>query len=960
MRPITKSEVKVRKAKCALLIGVGLLPGLLVLTAAPAIAQDATSPAQPSASPPLPRCVTTDPTVKVASWDTDVYLCITAADIRVADDKPQGIGGGVLQSIALPRGAYVTKVHVFHDSTRVYGLKFSYKLNGSTDTSEKETAVIGGTAGEESVVEADRDAPLHFIKGYYGPDPAKHYRTDVLLGIDVGVHKFNVLKTVQSDVSYNETFETQSFGATGTNPASALGFDVHLVHALTGINACTSPNDRNGRIFALGATVGAGVVSRSPAGTEMCPNTNPGWAAQPLGPKRKPKETLGKRNPAKFDPANDSLFDFASGTYEKEGERMIRVHAPNTPSNDLRGSVYNAARPIIAQFDDQATIRYGGLINPRMTMALVTDQPTFDRLKGQLGGHDFRFIYSNGATHVGVELEQVGETSLAYLSHFTSDRNGAYLNGRYREVRLRDQAENRIASRERERADNKGDKQSKKGLFEIGANTEGYGFIYRGYDAPEMSLENVTAGMKAPIFIESGPFQYYASSFESKIVNDGILVDPIGNLAWTDEGQTILSNEKEVVDSVSHSIAANVNIRGVKAGGRYAQTETDQLNQSKNTVRGFAISQVYDFAMVQDIPNSFLSVDFVARVRELFNAGDAGRRAALANQFIAIFGTHYAQAVIFGGSGVLKSEMDAVTFAQKREKSQSYGATAGIEIPGKKPPGGGDDKSKPPNSGEIEYSGSRSNMIRTANNTERNETNWRSRGGVGSFQAVGWSVPKGSAVPIYYDLRPLDNLIEPVILSKVFAGQPAYNNTRAEEVRVAVKTAIENRFASFPPITPVTRPALWQFRIKGITCSNGGDDGFDKTIGLFGKVKLVMLEGDETREVAIFDRPATDGHAVGFGTNVDLKCDQKVDTEFLRAPPQLTWRNAGDPLKATLVAELIEDDNSWTDRDDLLNYSFDIPVPTSGDAQEYTVRWVDDKAPGSPMLWVDVVWEKLN
>jgi len=215
-------------------------------------------------------------------------------------------------------------------------------------------------------------------------------------------------------------------------------------------------------------------------------------------------------------------------------------------------------------------------------------------------------------------------------------------------------------------------------------------------------------------------------------------------------------------------------------------------------------------------------------------------------------------------------------------------------------------------------------------------------------------------VPIYYDLRPLDNLIEPVILSRVFAGQPAYNLARAEEVRVAVKNAIENRFASFPPITPVARPSLYQLTIKGITCSNGGDEGFDATIGLFGKVTLKMHEGAETREVVIFDRPPTGGHSVGFGTNVDLKCDQKVDTEFLRAPPQLTWRNPGEPLKATLVAELLEDDNSITDLDDILNYSFDIPAPAGDGPQEYTVRWVDDKADYKPMLWVDAVWEKLN
>jgi hypothetical protein len=944
------------RAKRALLSGSAILSGLCLLPAAQAAAQDATAPALPA----LPRCATTDPNVKVAKWDLDAYLCITAPDIAVADDKPQGMSGGVHQVVNLPQGANVTKVHVFHDEKRVYGLKFSYRLRGSSDTTEKQTEIIGGDSGDESIVEASYDTPLHFIKGYYGPDPDKHYKTEVLLGIDIAVYKYRTADLFPANISHNEAFETTHFGSAQFNPANGLGLDVHLVHALRGISACVSPTDRNGRIFALGAVVGAGIAARSPAGTVMCPDNNPIWASQPLGPKRKAKETLGKRNAARFDLLYDTPYDFASGMYEKEGEGMKRNHAQGTPTNDYRGSVYQSARTIVAQFDDEATIRYGGMLNPSMTMRLVTDPARFSSLKNNLGGHDFRFIYSNGATHVGVEIVEDGGTSFAFLSHYTTDRNGAYLNGRYREVRLRDQAVNRSAKRERERADNKADKQSKKGLFEIGANTAGYGYIYSGYDAPEMSLENVSAGMKAPIFAESGPFQYYSSSFESKIVNDGILIDPIGNIAWTDESQTMLSSEKEVVDSVSHSISANVNIRGVKAGARYAQTETESLNRAKNTVRGFAISQVYEFALVQDIPNSFLTPDFKLKIREMFNAADAARRTMLANQLIAIFGTHYAQAVIFGGTGILTSEMDAVTFAQKREKSQTYGASAGIEVPGKKPPGAPEDERKPTNSGEVEYSGSRSNMIRTASNTERNSSSWRSRGGVGSFQAAAWSVPKDSSVPIYYDLRPLDDLIEPLILTKVFDGSVNFDRVRAGEIKAAIKTAIDNRFASFPPITPVARPSLYELKIKGITCSTGGDDGVDKTIGLFGKVTLKMHEGAETREVVIFDRPPTGGHSVGFGTNVDLKCDQNVDTEFLRAPPQLTWRNPGEPLKATLVAELLEDDNSITDLDDLLNYSFDIPPPAGVSAQEYTIRWVDDNDDNKPMLWVDAVWEKIN
>jgi hypothetical protein len=913
----------------AFLAGYACLLSLCLVPATDAAAQDSSAPGPP----PLPRCATTDPNTKVANWDLDVYLCITAPNVQVADDVPQGISGGVHQAVNLPQGAYVTKVHVFHDSSRVYGLKFSYKLRGSSDTSEKQTEVIGGTSGDESIVGADYDKPLHFIKGYYGPDPAKYYRTEVLTGIDIGVYKYRTADSIPANASYNETFETKHFGAPARNPASAQGFDVHLVHALRGINACVSPTDRNGRIFALGAVVGAGIAVRSPAGTAMCPDRNPAWAAQPLGPRK--LQTDNPFNDPKIAAANFDPYDFASGIFTREGQMVSRFDSrnPSDPNTaDVLEARWTEPQAMLVEFGDTAAVSFSGMVNPTVRAPLITDEARKRR------DRDYAFQYATGDGNfwIGVEIQRLKGQDYAFLNFDHKTPNRRDLIGRYREARLGDTGGDVVAKRNRDRADVVASGQSRKGLFELSNVAKSYDYILHGYDAPTMSLKNIDAGKKEAIFGESNAFQYYLSNRAAKAVPDGLLFFEIAQ-GKTDETQTIMASEREVSDTISQSISAAVPIRGVPVAASYSQTESSGMKSSSQSMMAMGTSRQYTHAFVLDKPNNFLSADFTGKLLTLYNASDS-QRAAAAADMVNLYGTHYANAIIYGGLGFVKERMDAKTYGTMAEKAYTASLSAG-------------DKSM----AGVEMTQSESTKRVAATTSNYTSKTWESRGGAGSFSANGWNVAMENAVPVYYDLRTIDELIEPVILSKVLTG--LHDPKKAEAARNALKSAIENRFAQFPvPGNASRKPAVYALNIKGIACINGGDEGEKTPIDLFGNITLSVFDGSGTREVVLFDAQKAQ----------NLKCDGQTNSTVVGAQSPILWfadgsnGSAAAPVHpARIDYDLYEDDNSFTDLDDPAKGGtqlFALPLdfkPASAAA------FIEFQA-GGVVAYVEYEWQRLE
>jgi hypothetical protein len=954
----------------------------------PSASSSQTDPATtPAASPPASgnRCAGQVIGEKRANWNSDNYLCEIIGELLNDDMTPRGLLGGVEQKIDLPRGAFLTKVHVFHDDKRVYGIKYSYQLRAGPNDDESQTAVIGGTSGQESIVELTYQTPLHFVRPRFAADPTGYYNTPVMVGLDIGYYKFNPLSPAYvgdptQSFSHSDMIEVKRFGAVGRGVPPVVqseGFDVHLVQAIRGFTACVSPLDRNGRILSLGVTVsGLGVARNAPAVT-LCPVV-PGtlWQRQPLGPKRIVAETLGPVNPYKFVRGETDQYEFASGIYTREGDQsgVIPATIGATTSSiqdadDYRGARYSVPQSLLIDFGDTARVAFGNMVGPVNNLPLITDPAALTR-----NGTRFDFAYGLPGFFVGVEIETLRDKAYAFVTFETTDPNGRRLNGRYQEARLGDQTESVVAKRERDRPGVVASKESKNSLFSLGTTQTGYGYVYSGYDAASMSAFDPNPGRMAAIFAESGRFQYHLSSVRSKAVNDGLLMQSITN-GHSEKTQTILTSESEVADTLSRSFAADINIRGVKAGGKYATTQARSLSRSANSMIGFATAQYNDFALMLDRPNAFLTDGFTLAARKLYQENDASVRTRLATDMINRFGTHFPQAVIFGGMGTLMTEISAESYAAKRERSESFSATVGVEIPGRIPGQGGGQPGAG-SGGNAEFTQARTNTNNSGNSSSLDTASWRSRGGGGSLNAEGWNVGEGNSVPIYYDLRPLDELVEPIIMSKVIPAGELYDVARASVARRALKTAIETHFAQFPlPSTVSNKRALFKLTITGLSCDSAGGDALAgnslflgqgaesiNRIQLMGKLSIKVSAEGRDQQQDLYDSP---------GITSNLKCDNTIDGSFLTKSPILTFvSNNGSAPYLNIDSALVEDDDSFTDPDDNLDGKVGQSAPTELGAARGRVLISGDMLSADdagsngrlqkPKVYLNYVWERLD
>lgn len=941
--------------KAILKMSASILLASVALTPNVSISQNNPSPQPPTAttSPPADPPARTGPCAthikaqKRADWNSDSYLCETAADIQVFDEIPQGMPGGVEKKIALPRGAVITKVHVYSDDKRVYGLKFSYKLRGGPTDDEAATEMIGGTGGvkdgEENIVELTGETPLHFIRPRFGPDPAGHYRTPVLVGLDIGFYKFNPLAPSYvadpaASFSHSDMIEVKRFGATGrgTPPVAPFqGFDVHLVQVIRGLNACVSPQDRNGRIFSLGVSV-SGLGPRQTPNAAMCQQASNDWASQPLGPKKIVMDTLGRTDAYAFTRGVTDAQEFASGIYMRAGERPELLAGSAASSRDYRGARYHVPQTVLLDFGDQATVTFGDAPNTVLKLPLITDPARLTQ-----NGTTFDFAYGVPGMFVGVDIQSATNRNTrrvknyAYVTIETNDPNGRRFNGRYNEVRLGGQDTDIVAKRERARDDVRKANQSKAGLFSITAAQTGYGYVYAGYDPASMSPFEPNSGQRNAIFANSDEFQYHISGVIPKAVNDGLLLDDIGQ-GYSEKTVTILSSESEVASSLSRTIAADVNIRGVKASGRYTKANSSSLVNSQNSVIGFAVAQKYEFVLKLDRPNAFITDSFGIAMRRLYRATDAGVRKRFAEEIVNDFGTHFANAVIFGGMGTLMTEIDASTYASKKESSETISVAAGVEAPGK-PIAPGKEERGPGNSGNASFDQTRTSTNNVSGSSSIDKAVWTSRGGGGGLGAEGWSVSPENSVPIYYDLRGIDELVEPLMMSKILESTDRYERTQIVATRAALRAAIESHFERFPAPSQVSnRRPLFKFVVKGLSCDNAGGDGLDLNslflgqgkeatgrIQLYGQFKVQVTSGTgngETRDQDqfVFNNP---------DENEFLQCDSSIKRFMGEEVPIFTYSMDGTLPTAYFISDLKEDDDSFTDPDDDLTSRESAPAP---------------------------------
>lgn len=918
-----KTDLKTGAAICAVLalFGPGFSHSQTATSTAPAGAS-ATSTAPSNTVPLTPRA---DPCAnhvigeKQASWTSDNYMCEVRADLAIADQVPRGIPGGVSRRTQIPNGSIFTKITVYHDATRVYGLKFSYKLSADEDAPETDTAIIGGNSGTQSVIELTPDMRLHAIRPLFGPDPAKHYTTPVLIGLDIAYYKQNPLTSdfdadAAGPLSHDELIETRRFGARNVSgnrvrnlPKLTDGFDVHLVQVIRSIEACVSPMDRNGRIFSLGVTTG-GMGPRQNPNAEFCPAASNRWTDQPLGPKKIDDGSSPVRDPYRFVRGETDPFEFASGVYTRLGQEVKATPGPagSDSADSFRRAKYSEPDTLLLEFGDTAQFATGGRTDGAFNMFLVTDPAKLKR-----GPDTFDFAYERGRYFVGVKIESQFDSetqrmrSYATLTYDTTEPNGAYLNGRYGEARLSGTTDF-VVKRDRRRNENRTQKLSNQTPMGVASNATGHDYVFRGHDFIEMNLADVSAGLKRPIFKQAGPFNFHIANSFNKLVSDGVIFLPT-QITNATSVLTMLNSESEVGESVSRTIAADVNVKGFKAGHNFSQSQSRSLTRGANSSVGMATFEGFAYTLVLDKPAITVSDEFAIAMRELYNQTNEAFQNRLADEMISRFGTHFANAVIMGGLATTMTEISAQSYASKREDSQKNASNVGADL-GK----GGGNLSFEEEKKKINNQSTSSSIDKSVSFT---------RGGNGG-RADSFSLSGDNHAPVYYDLRSIDNLVEPIVMSQVLInGIRDFETVRANAARTALRGAVERRVANLVPLkTESTRKPLYRLTILGLSCDHAGGDSLRGnalflgkgpeaagSIQLFGKLTIYVTEGENQTPHVLYNDP---------DKNRDLKCDNSINPDFNLAAPIFTWALSGTPPWMSINSELIEDDDDVTDGND--------------------------------------------
>ena len=310
-------------------------------------------------------------------------------------------------------------------------------------------------------------------------------------------------------------------------------------------------------------------------------------------------------------------------------------------------------------------------------------------------------------------------------------------------------------------------------VFAIDKQTDNFAANLRGYNVLTQNPFILTNNNLGEVFARRGQDEYrfqekYAVPFGFTLSNEVIQ----GSVYR----QTLAASEREMQSTfatgfgakatVSASGAVNSVLAFIPGTGTIADTgysvgfqntnETmNAMRQSNSIGQVVGYSRAKSYAIVLDHANSKLSGDFLTAVTDAQRDGDY-------RYLISRFGTHYPYAVTYGSSAKMWKEISTEAYSSALSKSEGSRVEAEVQVVG---------------SGINGFDESRSE-VRDSNGGQLSNDNGRfiAVGGNGSFDSGGFS--RGDRLaPILLDLRPLDELLNPIN----FPDQPdIYTRVRAE------------------------------------------------------------------------------------------------------------------------------------------------------------------------------------
>lgn len=359
--------------------------------------------------------------------------------------------------------------------------------------------------------------------------------------------------------------------------------------------------------------------------------------------------------------------------------------------------------------------------------------------------------------------------------------------------------------------------------FDAGNMVSRYADMLVSYSSENMDIFDPNKGAGPEIFKAPEDKEF---SIEKRLQNKSLPYGLRGQEIRVTEGkqlESIITNMSSFEKSMSLNFGISGSFRGVSGGWKASRDESKGAERNDGTAKAYGIARTDIYVLFLDKPNMLLAPNFKYDILQLAD------NKMSAEKFRIKYGTHYANAIHYGG--ISKNERTVTTAEYKKwaRESTSFEQEGGLDAgpaASLKAKGGLTIASGSANGGTSMFS---------------SET-WKAVGGNGGMSSNSWTVDERSSVPVRYDLRPLSELISPI-----FFGDEWSTSKRVglQNARSQLDAEITRYLESQPKAEDkMIGPIVYQLTFNSLKCVSNGDDGTGPAI-LYGKISASVhgLEG---------------------------------------------------------------------------------------------------------------------
>lgn len=368
-------------------------------------------------------------------------------------------------------------------------------------------------------------------------------------------------------------------------------------------------------------------------------------------------------------------------------------------------------------------------------------------------------------------------------------------------------------------------------VFNRGDNIQYTDVLAQGFDVTTQNPNRFGDNNKDFVFAKKVSKDYYTK--DRKIVPIDMALDLL-----SDQGSiyfsSLVSSASEIQNAYASSFGvsvqagvsgsasnkkqtSSVNLEAsVGYGSSFSNSQFSSLQNRQSVSQAIGFSRQKQFALIRDHAQSELDGFFRDAVVSAVESGNF-------SQIIRRYGTHYPYATTFGSSGQVRSTTTDEGYREVVSESSSDSESGGANLLIVQ--------------ANVNSSNSSQNSSSFERNTQYGRAFFDAVGGNGSWNESGFSAGQ-SAYPILMDMRPLDELLNPIN----FPGQPMIYNQGRRALAAKIDDYLKRAgrrvsdISLLPEIIPNQR---WTIRALSVNCHRAGSlEGNSDRIQLQGQMRL--------------------------------------------------------------------------------------------------------------------------